>query len=767
MTPSFPVKNAVLMMALAAAYPLQAHAAAGITQFTAGDVTLRRGSGTAPLIKGRDLESGDAIVTGPGGRAQIRFSDGGLVALQPDSQFNITNYADRNDPKQDSFLVDLLRGGMRAVTGLIGKRNRENFRVTTQTATVGIRGSAFTLAYNPDGTLSVATELDEIEVCTSAGCVGLKAGEAARVDNNQTLPVRTNARATLDTPAPRQDAQIAGNQVKGDGMPLILGTLVRPPAPAPVVPPKDPEPPVVVIPVPPPVPNPPPIPNPDPVPTTTVLKNQAFAANGINDNDGVYAVEKLYTLGDLELDSAGAPLEFRAVSGEKITRTGTAQPLVSNSSGSVATNDLMAIGSFATSNWLDANGTLNVTQTAFVTGTPTPTSDISALTGVQGRYSFGTATPVFSTVAGRTGELLSDSNLLVSFLGMGNYVTANLNVHMYSNVGSGPQTFAVVSGDSYYNLNGTGVFSRADNGISAGFAGQLSCATGGDFCYSGSFNGFFGGPSASKAGLSFNAATENDGIVNGAAVFNRDNQIPYSAAFVEGAVTGSSGRVFGSGSTYNYYGRNSSGNDSFAFDGNGLSSWTSSDGSNASVTRRTVASDASGSAGDVYNGDYIGWGNWVGGTAYTGGSQDIDSVHYIVGTPTAHMPTTGSAYFSQTGGSAPTGTRYVSGAGSSIITTGTLNAAGSLNVDFTNSKLFVNVSGVVGTETFNTNSAPAYISSGATFASNSSAAVFINGLFTGAGATRAGLVYGLEGSSAVGRITGAVAFEKNTTIPTN
>ncbi|MBC7707109.1 MAG: FecR domain-containing protein, partial [Rhodoferax sp.] len=175
MTQKYKLKNAVLMMALAAVYPMQSFAAAGVAQFTAGDVSLRRGAGSDPLLKGKDIESGDAIVTGPNGRAQVRFSDGGLVALQPNSQFNISNYADKNDGKQDSFFVDLLRGGMRAVTGLIGKRNHDNYKVTTTTATIGIRGSAFNLAYNPDGSLSVSTELDEIEVCTRAGCVGLKA----------------------------------------------------------------------------------------------------------------------------------------------------------------------------------------------------------------------------------------------------------------------------------------------------------------------------------------------------------------------------------------------------------------------------------------------------------------------------------------------------------------------------------------------------------------------------------------------------------------
>jgi hypothetical protein len=141
------------------------------------------------------LQSGEAILTGNAGRAQVRFSDGGLVSLQPNTEFKIANYVDEADPKQDRFLVDLLRGSMRAITGLIGKRNRENYKVTTTTATIGIRGSAFSVGYNPDGSLGITTELDGIEVCNAGGCVGLTAGESVRVVNSSEAPVRTNVRA--------------------------------------------------------------------------------------------------------------------------------------------------------------------------------------------------------------------------------------------------------------------------------------------------------------------------------------------------------------------------------------------------------------------------------------------------------------------------------------------------------------------------------------------------------------------------------------------
>ena len=212
MKPDFHL-NAVLLVTLAAAYPLQAHALAGVAQFTAGEVNVRQTDGrTLALAKGGNIDSGQAIVTGGNGRAQVKFTDGGLISLQPNTEFKIANYVDQNDPKEDRFLVDLLRGGMRAITGLIGKRNRDNYKLTTTTATIGIRGSGFKVGYNPDGSLGISSELDKIEVCNQSGCIGLVAGESVKVVNSTTPPVRTSEQPKTETPNTLQDPLVVGNQ---------------------------------------------------------------------------------------------------------------------------------------------------------------------------------------------------------------------------------------------------------------------------------------------------------------------------------------------------------------------------------------------------------------------------------------------------------------------------------------------------------------------------------------------------------------------------
>lgn len=266
-----------LWMAVAAAWPLQGLAAAGMVQFTTGDVQLRRGSAASAAVKGAEVESGDVIVTGAAGRAQIRFSDGGLVALYPESQFTVTRYADVGDAAQDHFAVNLLRGGMRAITGWIGKRDPRNYKVTTPTAVVGIRGSAFLIAFNAQGELVVSGEQDEIEVCTEAGCVGVKAGESVRVVSASQLPLYTHTRAALPLP-PAPVPFVVGEQIGASGR------LVPAPAPPVEPPPASPVPgpaPGPAVPPAPPGPAPAPSPEPPPAPPPTGTPGQPPATRPV------------------------------------------------------------------------------------------------------------------------------------------------------------------------------------------------------------------------------------------------------------------------------------------------------------------------------------------------------------------------------------------------------------------------------------------------------------------------------------------------------
>ena len=119
------------------------YAIAGRVVYSYGDVQATSNTGeTRQLLRGGSVDEGDSINTNDG-RIQIRFSDGGFVALQPDTIYRLDEYefegeADGNE-KSSFYLVE---GGIRLVTGLIGRKNKETFKLQTPVATIGIRGTS-------------------------------------------------------------------------------------------------------------------------------------------------------------------------------------------------------------------------------------------------------------------------------------------------------------------------------------------------------------------------------------------------------------------------------------------------------------------------------------------------------------------------------------------------------------------------------------------------------------------------------------------------
>ena len=140
-----------------------AHAAAqtvpaGKVLVVAGSATLERAGQQLPLQVGAAVESGDILAVGDKSTLQVRFTDESVVALRANSQFKIENYRFDKNADSDRSLMGLLKGGMRTITGLIGKTNNKNYSVQTATATIGIRGTHFAVVScnndcsRPDGT---------------------------------------------------------------------------------------------------------------------------------------------------------------------------------------------------------------------------------------------------------------------------------------------------------------------------------------------------------------------------------------------------------------------------------------------------------------------------------------------------------------------------------------------------------------------------------------------------------------------------------------
>jgi len=103
--------------------------------------------------RGGALAPGDRVITGADGLAQIRFSDGAMLSVRASSDLRIEAHSFRGEADTlATTVLQLLRGGLRAITGAVARVNRSGYKVVTATATIGVRGTDFEAFYIPPPT---------------------------------------------------------------------------------------------------------------------------------------------------------------------------------------------------------------------------------------------------------------------------------------------------------------------------------------------------------------------------------------------------------------------------------------------------------------------------------------------------------------------------------------------------------------------------------------------------------------------------------------
>lgn len=145
--------NATAAAVMSALIPVSAQGEAGRINFTSGVVQATNSDGIRrALAKGSLVMGGDTIITSSGSLAHIRFKDGAYVSLKPNSNFRIDEYRYENDDAGESRgFFSLLKGGLRTITGLLGKRDHNDYLMSTPVATIGIRGTHYDLNVGEGG----------------------------------------------------------------------------------------------------------------------------------------------------------------------------------------------------------------------------------------------------------------------------------------------------------------------------------------------------------------------------------------------------------------------------------------------------------------------------------------------------------------------------------------------------------------------------------------------------------------------------------------
>lgn len=490
-------KRAFILAVVSAAYPSLGYSAvAAKVEFVSGNVQVLGVDGREHGIsKGGEINPGDTVQT-IDGRAQLRFSDGGYISLQPNTQFRVDEYSyeGKTDGQEKGFF-SLVKGGLRAITGAVGHVNKNNYRINTPVATIGIRGTEFLASY--DTKLLVKVGNGAVYITNETGDLTLFQGQSGEVSGKGNKPNYSNEQPVVGAAGPQggkpqqgqQESQqqqsnnsafTVAEQYNSDGTTCVVtGDCAVTPSAGSQSPP------------------------------TTPQKIVDIATAGFTTNSPTTGELEGSTQGEVITDAAG-----------NITSVSNGTDTFTNFTGAVlekTTDTDLSWVRFEGGTVLK-NGTVteNNYERHIIYGVPTTAADISSLTIANagaGSYGYYTLTGGTSPTdaAGHAGSL-TGGMLEVYFTGSPTVyadLQFDLNGASFSAYGSG--TFV---GGSIFALTSGAASSQISSGsyYYSGGACASSCT----------FNalGFFAGPQAAQAGLSYLIqGTSANGDITGVAAF--------------------------------------------------------------------------------------------------------------------------------------------------------------------------------------------------------------------------------------------------------
>jgi hypothetical protein len=201
------LRTAVFILAAGLALPPFASAGGenvATVAYLQGTLSVRHADGSRALLAAQSIiREQDVLRTEANSYARVKFADRGEIALRADSEMAVERYRyNEIQPEAGSAVLRLIKGGLRRLTGLIGKKAPQNEVLTTPVATIGIRGTDYGVlvcrndcarlhtiagAPLPDG-LHVDVTEGSIAVKNQAGETLVGPGQFAFVRNNATLP---------------------------------------------------------------------------------------------------------------------------------------------------------------------------------------------------------------------------------------------------------------------------------------------------------------------------------------------------------------------------------------------------------------------------------------------------------------------------------------------------------------------------------------------------------------------------------------------------
>lgn len=167
--------------------------------FARGTVTATDESINVPRLLQRDsrVEVGEVIDTGPKGLVQLVFPDSSMLYIKANSTVKLEAFHfSPDEPEKDAAVTEVIKGSMRALTGIVGKRSKDKVQFKTKVSTVGIRGTAIEIWQDGD---AVTVDFGDVVIENAGGEVSLGEGQSAKTASIQKVALEfSHQRPTND-----------------------------------------------------------------------------------------------------------------------------------------------------------------------------------------------------------------------------------------------------------------------------------------------------------------------------------------------------------------------------------------------------------------------------------------------------------------------------------------------------------------------------------------------------------------------------------------
>ncbi len=164
----------------------------GDTQVVVNDVRGVVGKQEPAVLRaGIDIFQDEIIRTGDRSASRVRFQDNTDLSVGAGSEVTLDRFVFDPNPEKSQVALSIAKGVARFTTGSLPK---SAYKITTPTATIGVRGTILTVAVADDGTTTVSVE-EGIALVSAAGVI-------VTVDSGMTTSTTSGAPPSTPTPTP-------------------------------------------------------------------------------------------------------------------------------------------------------------------------------------------------------------------------------------------------------------------------------------------------------------------------------------------------------------------------------------------------------------------------------------------------------------------------------------------------------------------------------------------------------------------------------------